>query len=131
MSDQVHSLETVRAITATISMACLGQSFRLRVERDAKDRVEGRIFLQIVYDAPCTKTGINQEWKGRKWYLSEYMTEDEIIKTAYAAFESAVKHEVMEGFKVGDIILFNPHIDYRSLLAVSQQEVSRQHVDHL
>lgn len=65
------------------------------------------------------------EWSGRKWYLSDYMTSDEIIKTCYVAFEAAVKHEIMEGFKVGGIVLFNPHTQYTELLKISHLEIQR------
>lgn len=85
----------------------------------------GRIFLQVIYKAPCTKTGDINEWSGRKYYLSDYMTDDEIVKTAYVAFESAIKHEIMEGFKVDGIILFNPHINFEELLKISHKEVKR------
>ena len=116
-----HVLE----IVSRISMTCLGCTMKLRVERDIVHNKSGRIFLQVVYEAPCTKTGEYQTFKGRKWYLSEFMTDDEVIKTAYSAFEACVKHEVMEGFKVDGIILFNPHINYEELLKISHHEITR------
>lgn len=64
-------------------------------------------------------------WFGRKWYLSEFMTDDEIVKTAYSAFRQALEHEVMEGFKVDDKPLFNPHLDFEALLEISDHEVIR------
>lgn len=117
-------LEKVKNLTSRITMSCFGTDFKLRVERDNEFK-NGRIFLQVVYGAPCTKTGEIQEWKGRKYYLSKHMTDDEIVKTAYVAFESCVKHEIMEGFKVDGIILFNPHINFEELLSISHLEVSR------
>lgn len=53
------------------------------------------------------------------------MTADEIVKTVYAAFEAAIKHEVMEGFKVDGIVLFNPHVDFEELLKISHKEIQR------
>jgi hypothetical protein len=121
-------LEMIRAITKNIRMECLGNSsFYLRIERDVMKSENGRIFIQVCYKAPCTKKGIEEEYKGRKWYLSDYMTEDEVIKTAYTAFKMAVEHEIMEGFKVEGIILFNPHVNFRSLLEASQDEVKRDY----
>lgn len=117
-------LQKIKQITDRITMSVFGTSFSLRIDSDYK-YIDGRNFLQVVYKAPCTKTGEIQEWRGRKWYLSEHMTDDEIIKTAYTAFEYAVKHEVMEGFKVDNIILFNPHVNYEALLSVSNQEIKR------
>jgi hypothetical protein len=53
------------------------------------------------------------------------MTDDEVVKTAYVAFEAAVKHEILEGFKVDGKILFNPHVNFEALLTVSDKEVFR------
>lgn len=117
-------LQKVLDLTSHITMSVFGQTFKLEASHDKKD-AEGRIYLQVKYDAPCTKTGEVQEWNGRKWYLSEHMTEDEIVKTAWCAFEAAVKHEVMEGFKFDGIIVFNPHVNFRALLEVSHQEIKR------
>lgn len=119
-------LEKVKKLTDRITMNLLGIEFRVRVERDNLDPENGRIFLQIVFDSPCTKTNEVQEWHGRKWYLSEHMPADEIMKTAYGAFKMCVEHEVMESFKVDGIILFNPHVNFEELLKVSHREVTRQ-----
>jgi hypothetical protein len=123
-------LTKVTTIAARITMSVFGTKFSLRVERDNKNPENGRIFLQVYYSAPCTKTGALKEWHGRKWYLSEHMTADEIVKTAYAAFKAAVEHEIMEGFKVDNTILFNPHIDFETLLDVSYDEVSRDETNY-
>jgi hypothetical protein len=121
-------LERVKKITERITMSCLGVEHTLRVERD-NEFDNGRVFLQVVYPAPCTKTGEKEEWKGRKWYLSKHMTDDEIVKTAYTAFKSCVEHEIMENFKVDGIILFNPHVSFEELLNVSHKEVARAKKD--
>lgn len=106
-------LERVKKIVDRITMSIFGiGTFNLRVEHD-NENPSGRIFLQVTYEAPCTKTGELKVWSGRKWYLSKYMTDDEVVKTAYVAFESAIKHETMEGFKVDGIILFNPTLILR------------------
>lgn len=117
-------IERVIAITNRLSISIFGTDFSLIVEKDQLI-IDGRIYLQVTYSAPCTKTGSIESWYGRKWYLSEFMTDDEIVKTAYCAFEAAVKHEIMEGFKVDGIILFNPHINFEELLKVSHMEIKR------
>ncbi len=119
-------VSTVKFITDLISMECLGnKTFVLRVERDNQSPTEGRIFIQVIYEAPCVKTGGLQIFHGRKFYLSDHMTEDEIVKTAYLAFKLAVEHEIMEGFKVDGKVLFNPHVSYQELLNISDKEVKR------
>jgi hypothetical protein len=118
-------VDRVKKITDRITMNLLGTEFKVRVERDNIHPVDGRIFLQIVFNAPCTKSGEPTEWHGRKWYLSEFMTDDEIVKTTYSAFKAVIDHEVMEAFKVDGIILFNPHLNFEELLAISHKEVRR------
>lgn len=118
----MKTIEEVIKLTDRITMSLFGTVFFLRVDYNP----EGRIFLQVTYKSWCTKTGELMEWHGRKWQLSEHMTDDEVVKTAYAAFQAAVNHEVMEGFKVDNIILFNPHINFEELLAISHLEVKRK-----
>jgi len=118
-------MQRIHRLTSRITMSLLGQEFKLRIMPDLRHTDCGRIFLQIVYSSPCTKTEKMEEWRGRKWYLSEFMTDDEIVKTAWAAFEAAVKHEVLEGFKVDGKVLFNPHVNFEELLTVTHKEVTR------
>jgi hypothetical protein len=115
----------IEKLISRVKATLLGYEFQIMV---CQDQVysNGRFYLQCRYFAPCTKTGGEELWKGRKWYLSEFMTDDEIIKTAYCAFESAVRHEVMEGFKVDGKILFNPHVSFEALIMISDQEVKRK-----
>lgn len=114
----------IKQLVSRITTTCLDKEFVLLVEQDKKGG--DRIYLQIAYDSKCSKTGEVDHWKGRKWYLSEHMTDDEVVKTAYVAFEAAVKHEILEGFKVDGKILFNPHVNFEALLTVSDQEVFRK-----
>jgi hypothetical protein len=117
--------EKVVNIINRIQLEALGNtSFKIVVEED-RINPRGRIYLQVKYGAPCTKTGETKDWGGRKWYLSQFMTDDEIVKTAFAAFKTVVEHEIMEGFKVDNIILFNPHIHFEELLKVSHKEITR------
>ena len=116
-------LETVREILSHITMQIFG--IELEVRANKFENGDG-VYLQAFYTAPCTKTGEIQEWSGRKWRLSEYMTDDEVVKTAWCAFEAAVKHELMEGFKYDGQIVFNPHVHFKNLLSVSHMEVKRE-----
>jgi hypothetical protein len=117
-------VQKTEKLTNRITMNLLGTEFKIRVEGDNAYE-SGRIFIQIIFNAPCTKSGEIEEWHGRKWYLSEHMTDDEVVKTAYSAFKACVEHEVMECFKVDGVILFNPHINFEELLKISHNEVRR------
>lgn len=116
--------ERVQNLIDRIESDCLNTKFSLFAHKDM--RGGKRVFIQYEYLTQCTKSRSGfKVYKGRKWYLSEFMTDDEIIKTAYLAFEQAVKHEILEGFKVDGKILFNPHVDFEALLSVSDKEVTR------
>lgn len=122
--ENTNRLNRIRELVSHITLSIFGINPYIVVEFD-KTYPDTRIYLQVKYSAPCTKTGEIQEWNGRKWYLSDHMTEDEVVKTAWCAFEAAVKHEVMEGFKFDNIIVFNPHVNFRELLEVSHKEIKR------
>lgn len=93
--------------------------------KTVKEMREPRVFIQVIYDAPNTKTGEAGSWKGAKWYLTEFMTDDEIVKKAYLAFRTCIEHEVLESFKIDGITLFNPHVNFEELLKISHKEVKR------
>lgn len=118
-------INEVKAIIAKIEMTCIHTTFKIRVDMDNVYVNSGRIFIQVQYKAPDSRTGKLSDWNGRKWYLSEHMTEDEIVKTCFAAFKAVVEHEVMEGFRYEDKIVFNPHVDFRELMSVSHKEIKR------
>lgn len=128
IKDYNNELLKIQSIIERLTFNVLGVNFSINAYRDKLATVNqvGRIYLQLSYFAPCTKTGEMKEWTGRKWYLSQFMTEDEVIKTAYCAAKATVEHEIMEGFKVDNIILFNPHINYEELLAISHKEITRE-----
>ncbi len=125
----------IKELCSRITLELFGKVFNIRVAYDGKHRslhfndpkgeMSARTFIQITYLEKCNKGGEEQEWRGRKWYLSEYMIADEIVKTVYAAFKATIDHECMESFKVDGVILFNPHINFEELLKVSQFEVKR------
>lgn len=115
--------EQIRQIIDRIELTCLDKPFIIRLDQDQKGG--DRLFVQIMYISRCVSTGKPEQWKGRKYYLSDHMTPDEVVKTVYTAFEQAVKHEVMEGFKVDGKILFNPHINFEEILKISNRTVKR------
>jgi hypothetical protein len=117
-------LYRVRKLTSHITFSIFGKAIRLAILEDKK--YGKRIYMQPFYLAPCTKTNSVEEWRGRKWYLTPHMLEDEVVKTAYAAFKAAVEHEIMEGFKYDGTVVFNPHTDFRKLMEVSPFEVKRE-----
>lgn len=70
--------------------------------------------------------------KGRKWRISFHATEDEVVKTAFAAALMALEHEARERFEYCGQPIFHPHMDVNALvgLAVTRPWVKRKEVDH-
>jgi len=131
-------LERVQQLLSRVKLNCLEKEFNILIKYDDKYTTlisnfpstqpkvyDGRVYIQLEYNSSCNKDTDQDYWKGRKWYLSKHMTDDEIIKTCYAAFEACVKHEIMEGFKVDGKMLFNPHINFEALLSISDKEITR------
>lgn len=125
MSAAEHEFDRVCLLVGRITATVIGVPVGFRISRDCKRADDGRIFIQCFYEAACTVTGDEKAWSGRKWYLSDHMTDDEIVKTAYAAFKATVEHEVMEGFAIDGQRLFNPHTPYAALLEASKTEIYR------
>lgn len=122
-SEQNDRKQKVYNLVKSIKCKVLGHELQVLV---LADQIYGeRQYIQIVYTDRCHRTGQLKQWKGRKWYLSSYMTDDEIVKTAFAACKTVLEHEVMEGFTVNSKAPFNPHINFEALLRVSDDQVSR------
>lgn len=114
-------LEQVKKITDQIKF----RDWVLRVERDNLIP-NGRVFLQWIYWDYCSKTGEWREWHSRKWYLSPYMMESEIVKTAFGAVLLANDHEVREHFKYQEIRIFNPHRSLETMMALASEDEVRK-----
>lgn len=122
-------LARVTAIVDRISARCFSTNFIFMVDLDKK--YGKRVYIQTVYYAEDTKGKSDEflnRFKGRKWYLSPHMTDDEIVKTCFLAFEITVRHEILEGFRVDKQLLFNPHTPFDILQTVSSIEHERPDV---
>lgn len=119
----------VQFLLSAISCKIFDTELKLEAHYDkrASPGQYARIYIQVAYNAKCNKTGIEESWTGRKWQLSEYMTPDEVVKTAFAAFKAAVEHEVLEGFKLDGVVVFNPHISVFDMVSFNREakEVKR------
>ena len=85
----------------------------------------GREYLQWKFIGPCVKTGSVSVQPGRKWWLSEFMTESEVVQTAMAAALQAEEHECREFFAYQGKRLFQPHISVRALMVACETEDAR------
>jgi hypothetical protein len=113
--------QTKRTLTQTRSFFLRNVSYldwSFNVEEDEG----GRPYLQITFlgpDVDKPHAGAIQQ-KCRKWFLSPYMTETELVRTAYKAVEAAVIHEAQEEFRYKDRAIFSPHTSIESLLYIAE-----------
>ena len=82
-------------------------------------------YLQLKFTAPCSKTGVIQDWTCRKWLLSFHMVKNEIVQTAFKAVLAAVEHETREKFHYRGESIFDPHIDVDKLAEFCKGKDSR------
>lgn len=73
------------------------------------------VYMQITCKGIDNVTGLPMDWKGRKWLMSEHMTNGEIVQTALAAVIMAYEHEIREMFKYKGESIFDPHYDIDQL----------------
>jgi hypothetical protein len=78
------------------------------------------MYLQIQFNAPDNFSGKIECQHCRKWQLSEWMTETELVQTAWAAVQRAELHEAAENFKFMGQDIFNTHLDARWLASLCQ-----------
>lgn len=72
--------------------------------------------LQVIFQAKDVKTGKLEDQHCRKWYVSAYSCNAEIVRTAFKAVEAAELHELHENFKYKDCRVFDPHLDLDSIV---------------
>lgn len=75
-----------------------------------------RLWLQVCCpNGTDTKTGKPLAWKGRKWMLSYFMTDTEVVHTVWAAIQRALLHEASELFQFQGARIFDRHISVHDL----------------
>lgn len=122
MSQPRKTEKEIRQIVAAVNCA----PYMLNVVGLGTD-VEGDMVLslQLSHERYCSVTGEPKVGKGRKWHLSRYMNDDEIIRTALMACLAMAEHEIREKFSYHGAALYNPHISIGALTEVCDQRESR------
>jgi len=84
---------------------------------------KGVPYLQITFMAKGSFTDDEtlELQKCRKWMLSYYMCEEEVVSTAYKAMLAAVEHEAREQFFWEGQAIYRPHYDIRTLHKISSE----------
>lgn len=78
----------------------------------------GVMYLQIQFIAKDNFSDDTSIQHCRKWQLSKWMTETELVQTAWAAVQRAEIHEAAENFKFKGADIFNTHLDVEWLAAL-------------
>lgn len=79
--------------------------------RIAKE-VDGGWLIQHTQLLPdCEVKRAAEMQSGRKWYISQHMTESEVLQTALLAVLTFEEHEARECFRYQGKQLYGPHID--------------------
>lgn len=99
-----------------------------RVQLPGKDYRVGTMddgyFVQITYWEPDIHTGEMDEQHGRKWYVSGWATESEVVQTCFAAAMASAEHQVREHFgyrPTADVpprAIFGPHFSSEALYGI-------------
>jgi hypothetical protein len=104
-----QTLETIKSIVSNVSF----NDWTFRVDTNADDSP----YLQVLFIDKDRITGAEEIQRCRKWQLSYYMVNSEVVRTAFKAVEAAMLHEVQEAFKYKGARVYNPHVDLDSLAA--------------
>jgi hypothetical protein len=90
--------------------------YRLRVGLDPKG---DRVFMQVQCWRPDTNDGHYAWGGGGKSYLSQHMTDSEIVQGAFGLFKAYEEHEAREGFTYMGRRIYGPHMDIEMLWTVA------------
>lgn len=86
-------------------------------------------YIQACFYALDVETGTKEQQRGRKWYISDFATDSEIVFTCLAAVKMALQHEMHESFLVDGHRLVDPHVDAFELAARVFSQDARQHLE--
>lgn len=75
-------------------------------------------YLQVQYLEKCVDTGKMMTQKARKWYISTFASETEIVETAFKAIKVSNEHVLKEHFSYKGRRVFSPHFDIDARIAM-------------
>ena len=79
--------------------------------------------IQVVLSSFDPQTGA--PWRGRKWYISNFMTDEEIVSTIFKAILTAEEHECRENFLFKGKAIYGPHLSLDALVENADRKASR------
>lgn len=85
-----------------------------------REDLKGYLLLVEYYEEDLDKPGSTEKilQKGRKWYISPFSTETEIVETAFKAVKTSILHQTAEHFKYHGERVYSPHFTIGARLAM-------------
>jgi hypothetical protein len=82
-------------------------------------RVEhGGVHLKATYPDADIYTGVIEKQTTRHWKLTPFMTDSEIVQTAFKLSLTSFEHRAREAFKYKGAQVFGPHFDVEDLVGL-------------
>jgi hypothetical protein len=97
---QFKTIEEVQAIIESVKF--LDRQFRVLPKGDG-------YLLQLQYMEADIHTNKEELQGSRKWYISPYATESEIVETAFACVQRSMLHVIGEHFLYKGKRVYSPH----------------------
>lgn len=101
----------VEAIVSNISF--MDRQFRVLEKGDG-------FLLQLQYVEANVETGEPMLQRARKWYISQWATETEIVDTAFAACRRSMDHVMKEHFLYKGLRVYSPHFQIEARLELAK-----------
>lgn len=108
---KAKTIEQVRAIVENVSFK--DRTFRVLQKGDG-------FLLQLEYFEADIETGKVERQRARKWYLSPYSTETEIVETAFKACRTSMEHVLKEHFLYEGQRVYSPHFNIRARVDLAE-----------
>lgn len=101
-------------------------AFKDRLFRLIEKKKDDVFLLQMQYIEADVKTGKLTKQNTRKWHITPWMTESEIVQTCLKCVLTSQEHIGREHFKYKGYKLYGPHMDVQDLIHVIQQGELRE-----
>jgi hypothetical protein len=104
----------------------LGMNCTLEFWQDRESDVGGRFYFQIACERLDVVTKVMGTGYSGKAYLSEFMTDSELVQTTFGLYKGYWEHEARETFEWRGRRVFGPHISTEALWDVALRTDARK-----
>ena len=78
-------------------------------------------FIQVQYMEEDIETGKMELQKARKWLISPFMTDTEVVETVFKACRTSMDHVLKEHFLYKGRRVYSPHFDIEARVSMCDQ----------